>query len=138
MFFIEMMRWLRRAFAFREICGRRMIFMVKVLVNGACGRMGQAVTKAVLEDEELKLVAAVDLHGGTDAGAMVGLAPCGVEVTTGLAAAIDTAKPEVMVDFTRPDVVFENVVTALKKGVSPVIGTTGLTEGAKAELQRLA
>ena len=30
--------------------------MVKVLVNGACGRMGQSVVKAVLADEELSLV----------------------------------------------------------------------------------
>ncbi|MBQ9377864.1 MAG: 4-hydroxy-tetrahydrodipicolinate reductase [Schwartzia sp.] len=112
--------------------------MVKVLVNGACGRMGQAVVKAVLEDGELSLVGAVDLRGGVDAGTMVGLSPCGVRVTTGLAAAIDAAKPEVMVDFTRPDAVFENAVTALKKGVSPVIGTTGLTEDGKAELERLA
>ena len=112
--------------------------MIKVLVNGARGRMGQAVVKAVLDDEELKLVAAVDLTGGVDAAAMVGLAPCGVEVTTDLAAAIDAAAPEVMVDFTRPDVVFGNAVTALKKGVSPVIGTTGLTEDAKAEFERLA
>ena len=46
--------------------------MVKVLVNGACGRMGQSVVKAVLADEELSLVAAVDIHEAEDAGTMVG------------------------------------------------------------------
>ena len=112
--------------------------MTKVLVNGACGRMGQAVVKAVLQDADLKLVAAVDLTGGADAGTLVGLPACGVTVTTDLAAAIDATKPEVMVDFTRPDVVYRSAVTALSQGVSPVIGTTGLSDEAKKELAALA
>ena len=38
--------------------------MVTVLVNGACGRMGRAVLKAVQEAEDLQLVGAVDIAGG--------------------------------------------------------------------------
>jgi len=112
--------------------------LVKVLVTGACGRMGQAVVKAVLEDAELELVAAVDLVGGKDAGKMVGLQECGVVVTTDLEDTIAKTKPEVMVDFTRPDVVFANACKALKLGVSPVIGTTGLSTEAKEELRQMA
>lgn len=112
--------------------------MVRVLVNGACGRMGQAVVRAVLGDEALSLVAAVDLHGGGDAGARAGAAPCGVPVTEELAAALAAAKPEVMVDFTRPEAVYQNAVTALAHGVSPVIGTTGLSDEAKEKLSALA
>ena len=102
--------------------------MTTVLVNGACGRMGQAVLKAVQDDADLKLVGAVDLTGGADAGELVGLPHAGVTVETDLAAALKRLQPEVMVDFTRPDVVFENVKTALAAKVSPVVGTTGLTE----------
>lgn len=112
--------------------------MVSVLVNGACGRMGQAVLKAVQEDSELKLVGAVDLQGGMDAGELVGLPACGVTVETDLAAALTRCKPEVMVDFTRPDVVFSNVKQALSAHVSPVVGTTGLSEEQKAEIAALA
>ena len=112
--------------------------MIKVLVSGACGRMGQAVVKAVLEDKDLELVAAVDLQGGQDAGEMVGLGKSGVVVTTDLAQTIDAAKPEVMVDFTRPDVVYNNAVIALQKGVSPVVGTTGLSDESKGELEKLS
>lgn len=112
--------------------------MVKVLVTGACGRMGQAVVKAVLDDKDLELVAAVDLKGGMDAGTAAGTAPCGVVVSTELSKAIQETKPEVMVDFTRPDVVFENAMAAIKLGVSPVIGTTGLSEEAKNEIKKLA
>ena len=112
--------------------------MIKVMVSGACGRMGQAVLKAVIEDSELELVGAVDLAGGADAGELVGLGKNGVIVGTELEAVIDASSPEVMVDFTRPDVVYANAVKAIKKGVSPVIGTTGLSDEEKAELAELS
>lgn len=112
--------------------------MTKVLVSGACGRMGQAVLKAVIDDKDLELVGAVDLVGGADAGELVGAGKNGVIVATDLEAAIDAAKPEVMVDFTRPDVVYGNAIKAINKGVSPVIGTTGLSDEQKAELSALA
>ena len=112
--------------------------MIKFMVSGACGRMGQAVLKAVIEDSELELVGAVDLAGGADAGELVGLGKNGVIVGTDLEAVIDASSPEVMVDFTRPDVVYANAVKAIKKGVSPVIGTTGLSDEEKAELAELS
>ncbi len=112
--------------------------MIKVLVNGACGRMGQAVLAAVLDDEELELVGAVDVRGGADVGELLGRGENGIIVETDLAAALDGKKPEVMVDFTRPDVVFDNVMTALSHKVSPVVGTTGLSEEAKAKIREEA
>lgn len=112
--------------------------LTTVFVNGACGRMGQAVLKAVQEDAELKLVGAADLKGGADAGELVGLPKVGVTVETDLKAALERLHPDVMVDFTRPDVVFENVKTALAAHVSPVVGTTGLTDAQKADIAKLA
>ena len=46
--------------------------------------------------------------------------------------------PEVMVDFTRPNVVFQNVMTALENKVSPVVGTTGLSDEAKEKIREAA
>ena len=112
--------------------------MVKVLVNGACGRMGRTVVKAVLDDAELELVGAVDVTGGADTGALAGYAPNGILVETDLAAALTRLQPEVMIDFTRPDVVFGNVQTALAHHVSPVVGTTGLTQAQKDEIKAQA
>lgn len=112
--------------------------MTTVFVNGACGRMGQAVLKAVQEDKELKLVGACDIHGGADTGTLAGLPANGILVETDLDAALARLNPEVMVDFTRPDVVFSNVMTALKHKVSPVVGTTGLSEEQKEEIKKAA
>ena len=112
--------------------------MTTVIVNGACGRMGQAVLKTVQEADGLELVGAVDIKGGADTGALVGLPANGILVETDLEALLTRKKPEVMVDFTRPDVVFSNVMTALKHGTSPVVGTTGLTAEQRHELHALA
>lgn len=95
--------------------------MIKVLVNGANGRMGRTVCEAVKSDSELEFVGGVDVFGD------------GVE--RDLKTAIEKFKPQVMIDFTRPDVVLENVLTALNLKVAVVIGTTGLNEDAREEIR---
>ena len=112
--------------------------MTTVIVNGACGRMGQAVLKAVQEADGLELVGAVDIKGGADTGSLVVLSANGILVETDLEALLARKKPEVMVDFTRPDVVFGNVMTALAHKTSPVVGTTGLSDEQKAEIAKAA
>ena len=112
--------------------------MTTVIVNGACGRMGQAVLKAVQEADGLELVGAVDIKGGADTGSLVGLPANGILVETDLEALLARKKPEVMVDFTRPDVVFGHVMTALAHKTSPVVGTTGLSDEQKAEIAKAA
>ena len=103
--------------------------MIKVLVNGALGRMGRTVVAAVKADSELELVGAVDIIAGEVDG---------VKVETNLDAALKNFAPDVMVDFTRPNVVFQNVMTALENKVSPVVGTTGLSDDAKEKIREAA
>ena len=111
--------------------------MIKVIVNGACGRMGSTVVDAVMKDSELKLVGAVDIVGGMDAGDKAGCGKTGVIVSTDLEATIKETNPDVMVDFTQPSVVFNTASIAIKNHVRPVIGTTGLTDEQKAQLDAL-
>lgn len=103
--------------------------MIKVLVSGALGRMGRTVIDAVKNDSELELVGAVDIFDGEVDG---------MKVEKNLSDAIEKFKPNVMVDFTRPDSVFKNVMTALEKKVSPVVGTTGLTDEQKNQIRDAA
>lgn len=112
--------------------------MIKVLVNGAAGRMGQAVLTAVLDDAELELTAAVDYVAGADVGELIGRGKNGIVIEKDLKSSLAKYKPQVMVDFTRPNAVMENVCTALNAGVSPVVGTTGLTEENKETIRKLA
>lgn len=80
--------------------------MIRVGVLGAAGRMGATVVKAVEAAEDLTLVAAIDAGDPRD----------------GLADA------EVVVDFTHPDAVMDNVKYAVEHGLHAVVGTTGFTE----------
>ena len=110
--------------------------MVKVMVCGAYGKMGREVLKAVYNDSELELVGAVDLMSeGVDAGDLIGVGKLGVIVEKSLESAIATSKPDVVVEFTSPAVVMKNIRIAMKNGVSPVVGTTGLSEEDLAEIK---
>lgn len=112
---------------------------MKILVSGAAGRMGREVLRAVRESEGLELVGAVDpLAEGEDAGDLAGSKQWGVTVHAGLEEAILACHPDVMVDFSVPSCVMANIRIALKHRVSPVVGTTGLTEQDLQETDQLA
>ena len=93
--------------------------MIKVLVNGALGRMGSEVVKKVTAENDLTIAAVVDIKPGT-----ITVDENVYQVTTDLVAAIKETKPDVVVDFTRPDVVMDNLRKVLALGVRAVVGTT--------------
>lgn len=96
--------------------------MVKVLVSGALGRMGSMICEGVAAAGDMELAGGVDPMAAADATV------CGRPVYTALADGIAALAPDVVVDFTRPDVAQANVACALSAGVNVVLGTTGLSE----------
>ena len=112
---------------------------IRVIIAGACGKMGREVIKAVTAAEGMVLVAAVDMANvGDDAGVVAGVGALGVVVQNDLATAIRDSAAEVLVDFTRPDVIMQNLRTAIPLGVAPVVGTTGLSATHLTELAELS
>jgi len=93
--------------------------MVKVIVNGAKGRMGGEAVKAITNDSELELVAECDF--GDD-----------------LATLIKQTGAQVVVDLTAASAGYTNTQTILNAGACPVIGTSGFLEQQVQELQSLA
>jgi 4-hydroxy-tetrahydrodipicolinate reductase len=110
---------------------------IRVAVSGACGRMGKEVVKLVLTADHLELVAAIDSKEGQDAGQLVGLEHAGVIVSSDLQAALEDSGAQVVVDFTTPHSVMQNVRTAIAAGVRPVVGTTGFSPENIKELDEL-
>ncbi len=86
--------------------------MQKVAVFGARGKMGAEVCRAVEAADDLELVAAVD--AGDDRAAV--------------------ERADVVVDFTHPDAVMDNLAWCIGRGLHAVVGTTGFDE---ARLQHL-
>jgi 4-hydroxy-tetrahydrodipicolinate reductase len=80
--------------------------MRRVGVFGCRGRMGAEVCRAVDSTPDMELVAALDL---------------GDERTPAEAA-------EVIVDFTHPDAVMDNLSWCIDHGIHAVVGTTGFTD----------
>jgi 4-hydroxy-tetrahydrodipicolinate reductase len=118
---------------------------IPVIVNGAAGKMGREVIKAVAQASDLILLGAIDTtpeHQGKDAGELAGLSePLEVPITNqlepmlGYVAGERQMQPGVLVDFTHPDAVYDNIRSAIAYGIHPVVGTTGLSP---AQLQQLA
>lgn len=116
-----------------------MINKIKVAVSGACGKMGQAVIKAVNAEEDMQLVSAIDIaNEGKDIGEIVENKSCGVLIENSLENALKSKEIDVVVDFTNPDLVFGNTKLVLENGARPVIGTTGLTESQLEEIKKLS
>ena len=113
--------------------------VIRVVVCGAAGRMGREVVKAVVEADGLHLVAAVDVSATeSDAGELAGVGKIGVMIESQLAPVLERWTPDVLVDFTLPDSVKRNAIVSLEHGVSPVIGTTGLSASDLSTLDALA
>ncbi|AEG16054.1 4-hydroxy-tetrahydrodipicolinate reductase [Desulfofundulus sp. TPOSR] len=113
--------------------------MIRVVVTGACGRMGREVLKTVWQAEDMVLVGAVDVRGeGQDVGPLWGAPEVGVTLQGDLEKVLAETRPDVMVDFTTPDVVAENIKTALRHRVRPVVGTTGMSSRELEEIRALA
>lgn len=103
--------------------------MIKVVVCGAYGKMGRAVLNAVHNDSDLMLVGAVDVMSkGDDIGSLIGIDKIGINVKKDLQEVLTETSADVVVDFTNPNVVMNNIRIILKNRVYPVVGTTGLTD----------
>jgi 4-hydroxy-tetrahydrodipicolinate reductase len=107
---------------------------IPVVVNGATGKMGREVIKAVARSEDMVLIGAVDRNPeylGRDIGEVIGCGELEVPIVSDLQSILVLATQEkvqgVMVDFTHPNSVYENTRAAIAYGVRPVVGTTGLS-----------
>jgi 4-hydroxy-tetrahydrodipicolinate reductase len=103
--------------------------MIKIAVNGAMGKMGREVIRTIHAEPGLELVAAVDINGdGSDAGQLAGLGTIGVPLENNLKQTLQKQLPDVVIDFTSPFTILENIAIAMSCKVRPVVGTTGITE----------
>ncbi|ANV86791.1 MULTISPECIES: 4-hydroxy-tetrahydrodipicolinate reductase [Cyanophyceae] len=118
---------------------------IPVVINGAGGKMGREVVKAVAGAADLEIVAAVDKNPallGQDAGEVAGCGAIEVPIVNDLEASLVMATQSkiqgVMVDFTHPSGVYANTRAAIAYGVRPVVGTTGLSEEQINDLKEFA
>jgi len=86
--------------------------MIKVAVLGAKGRMGSQVCSTVESAADLELVAGVDVGDARE----------------------DLTAADVVVDFTHPGAVMDNLRWCVERGLATVVGTSGFDDARLAEV----
>jgi 4-hydroxy-tetrahydrodipicolinate reductase len=102
---------------------------MRLIVAGAGGRMGRALTRVISDTEGAVLTGALEAPGsellGKDAGVLAGLPANGVLLSADLWSM--SANADGILDFTVPGATIANVAIAAQRGLVHVIGTTGLS-----------
>jgi 4-hydroxy-tetrahydrodipicolinate reductase len=103
--------------------------MVKVVICGASGRMGQTLGRMVHESEDLELVGGINLKSSSFFGAEI------VEAKDA-DALLKKTKADVVIDFTVASAVVGNVSVAARNNCALIVGTTGISPAQRAEMEK--
>lgn len=112
---------------------------IRIVVAGACGRLGSEIVRGVLEAApEMALVGAVDpgCTGKTLADAIGAGSP--LVVASDLADTLARTPADAVVVVTVPAVGMESIRASMKAGAVPVVGTTGITAQDIDEIRQMA
>lgn len=117
-----------------------MVSKIKLVVNGACGKMGRQIITCALKDSSFELVGALDRAQspeiGQDAGILSGLGSSGVKITDKIPGILENA--DVVIDFSSPESSVNLLHFAAEKNIPLVVGTTGFTKEQDAAFQKLS
>lgn len=101
--------------------------MLRLAIQGAAGRMGQALIRGADRFDTLQVTVALEQPGhagvGQDPGLLAGRGPLGLSITDDPAA---IAEADVVIDFTFHTAVSINIPEADRQGKRYILGTTGL------------
>jgi 4-hydroxy-tetrahydrodipicolinate reductase len=104
--------------------------MIKVVVCGASGRMGQTIGRMVNESKDLELVGGINLKTSSFFGV-------GIVETKDAEALLKKTKADVLIDFTIASAAVGNVQMAARNNCALIIGTTGITAEQRAEMAKV-
>ena len=114
--------------------------MIKVIVDGACGRMGRMLTSLVTRQPDMELIGATEYLAhpqiGVDVGEVAGIGPLGIKIVEDLENIINQG--DVVIEFTSPEATVSNLKKVVDAKKSMVIGTTGCTADQLTEIRLLA
>jgi 4-hydroxy-tetrahydrodipicolinate reductase len=111
--------------------------MLKLAITGAAGRMGRRLVALATEDDQLEVACALEGEGcellDKDAGAVAGIVAIGVPIRRQLQQMAD-----VLVDFSAAAGTAEWVQVGAAHDMAMVIGTTGLGDETRAQIESAA
>ncbi len=102
----------------------------RIIVNGALGRMGKTICKMVIKEPNFNLVGAVDVvEKGKDLFKFLNVkSEKELYITDDIVQEINDKKADIVIDFTNPEVVMDNIKKVLNTKTHMVVGTTGFDQ----------
>ena len=114
--------------------------MIRVIINGACGRMGRLIIQGVSQQADMELVGAIEFPEhpqiGSDAGVVAGIGDIGVPITGELEDILHNA--DVVIEFSKPEATIEHLRQVVNADKAMIIATTGYDPDELATVQELA
>jgi 4-hydroxy-tetrahydrodipicolinate reductase len=114
--------------------------VIKAIVSGAAGRMGQRIIWAISTARGIELGGAIEAAGhpklGLDAGVVAGVGHLGVAIQGTPEKALKTG--QVIIEFTTPQTSIEHLELAARNGKAMVIGTTGFSPEQRDQIAQMA
>ncbi len=103
--------------------------MIKIIISGICGRMGNRILKLALQDKDFGVVGGLE----TSELAIEKREFCGIKIFSEIDQIIDNA--DVLIEFTNPQATLGHLRSVIQHKKAIVIGTTGVTEEQKREIE---
>ena len=100
--------------------------MIKILLNGCLGKMGQAVEDCISERGDMRISCGVDIAEGERS---YPVSACFVDVTE---------DADVIIDFSNPLVLDDMLAFAVEKQLPVIICTTGFSEAQTEKIKKTA
>ncbi len=104
--------------------------MMRLVVNGCMGRMGQTLTRLIQENHETELIAGLEYTGHEDVGKPLGKDVYVFDQPREILDNVDG-----ILDFTTPESTINLARMSAERGLVHIIGTTGFTEEQNKEIK---
>lgn len=105
--------------------------IIRIVISGCCGRMGNRIASLALEDKNFFLAGAIENQEhpsiGRDFGEYLGSWKSGVIIGTDCRSSLENA--DILIEFSTPQATMLHLAECLDLKKSVVIGTTGLSDG---------
>ncbi len=99
--------------------------MKKIVLSGICGKMGQSISRELINEKDVELVGGLDIKNtGMDVGEFLTGKKTGYRIYSSCED-IKKLNPDIIVDFTNYEVAYRNIKWAIGNGINIIVGTTG-------------
>ncbi len=95
--------------------------MKKIAFFGICGKMGKSMSEGLAKEEDIRIVAGFDKK---NIGQDIGL---GFEITDDFNKILKS-EPDLIIDFTGPDITYKNINWAIENSIDIIVGASGLSK----------